>query len=150
MMNLRPMSLVGLKRISKSPEETVSIGEEIGQLIPREQVICFTGNLGAGKTTLIKGIAARITGLSPNEINSPTFNYLNIYEGKETLYHFDCYRLNGPQDFLERGLDEYFGFLCLVEWPERIAPILPPNRGMIKIEYHGKKERIIRYEESPL
>ena len=144
------MSLVGLKRISRSPDETVSIGEEIGQLIPRERVICFTGDLGAGKTTLIKGIAARITGLSPNEINSPTFNYLNIYEGTETLYHFDCYRLNGPQDFLERGLDEYFGFLCLVEWPERIAPILPSNRGMIKIEYHGEKERVIRYEESSL
>lgn len=149
-MNLRPMSLAGLKRISKSSEETVSIGEEIGQLISREQIICFTGDLGAGKTTLIKGIAARITGLSPYEINSPTFNYLNIYEGNKTLYHFDCYRLNGPQDFLERGLDEYFGFLCLVEWPERIAPILPPNRGMIKIEYHGEKERVIRYEESSL
>ncbi len=144
------MSLAGLKRISKSSEETVSIGEEIGQLISREQIICFTGDLGAGKTTLIKGIAARITGLSPYEINSPTFNYLNIYEGSKTLYHFDCYRLNGPQDFLERGLDEYFGFLCLVEWPERIAPILPPNRGMIKIEYHGEKERVIRYEESSL
>jgi len=144
------MSLVGLKRISKSPEETVSIGEEIAQLLPRDQVVCFTGDLGAGKTTLIKGIAAKITGLPLREINSPTFNYLHIYEGIETLYHFDCYRLNGPQDFLTRGLDEYFGSLCLVEWPERITPILPKDRVMIKIEYHGEKERMIRYEESPL
>jgi tRNA threonylcarbamoyladenosine biosynthesis protein TsaE len=149
-MSLRPMSLVGLKRISKSPEETVSIGEEIAQLLPRDQVVCFTGDLGAGKTTLIKGIAAKITGLPLREINSPTFNYLHIYEGIETLYHFDCYRLNGPQDFLTRGLDEYFGSLCLVEWPERITPILPKDRVMIKIEYHGEKERMIRYEESPL
>jgi tRNA threonylcarbamoyladenosine biosynthesis protein TsaE len=144
------MSLVGLKRISKSPEETVSIGKEIAQLLPRDQVVCFTGDLGAGKTTLIKGIATKITGLPLREINSPTFNYLHIYEGIETLYHFDCYRLNGPQDFLTRGLDEYFGSLCLVEWPERITPILPKDRVMIKIEYHGEKERMIRYEESPL
>ena len=144
------MSIVGLKRISKSPEETVSIGEEIAQLLPRDQVVCFTGDLGAGKTTLIKGIATKITGLPLREINSPTFNYLHIYEGIETLYHFDCYRLNGPQDFLIRGLDEYFGSLCLIEWPERITPILPKDRVRIKIEYHGEKERMIRYEESPL
>lgn len=142
------MSLVGLKRISKSPEDTVSIGEEIAHLLPRGEVICFIGDLGAGKTMLIKGIAAEITGLPLREINSPTFNYLNIYEGDETLYHFDCYRLNGPQDFLARGFDEYFGFLCLVEWSERITPILPTNRVVIKIEYRGEKERIIRYEES--
>ena len=144
------MSLVGLKRISSSPEETVSIGEEIAALLPKNQVVCFTGDLGAGKTTLIKGIVTHITGLPPHEINSPTFNYLNLYEGRETIYHFDCYRLKGPKDFLTRGLDEYFGALCLIEWPERIASILPANRSMIKIEYHGEKERTIEYEKNSL
>ena len=141
---------VGWKKISNSPEETVAIGKEIGQLLPKKEVICFLGDLGAGKTTLIKGIAAEITGLPTREINSPTFNYLNIYEGKRILYHFDCYRLKDYEDFLVRGLDEYLDSLCLIEWPERIALILPKNCRVISIESVSKEERRISYEENSL
>lgn len=144
------MSLVGSKRISKGPEETEAIGRDIAKHLPKDATVCLTGDLGAGKTTLIKGIAAEITGLKTQEINSPTFNYLNIYEGKKSAYHFDCYRLKGANDFLARGLDEYFGKLCLIEWPERIASILPKNRIIITLEYHGERERIIHYEENSI
>ena len=141
------MSPVGLKKISNSPEETLAIGREIGKLLPPHFVLCLTGDLGAGKTTLTKGIATEITGLSPHTINSPTFNYLHIYEGQTTLYHIDCYRLKSAEDFLARGLDEYLDGLCLIEWPERIPSLLPQKRGMIIIEYLGEKRRSISYEE---
>ncbi|MDJ0652456.1 MAG: tRNA (adenosine(37)-N6)-threonylcarbamoyltransferase complex ATPase subunit type 1 TsaE, partial [Simkaniaceae bacterium] len=109
---------------------------------------CLIGDLGAGKTTLTKGLASEITGISPHQINSPTFTYLNVYEGIQTLYHFDCYRLKGIDDFLERGFDEYFGELCLVEWPEKIEAVLPKKRLFITIEYDGENKRVISYEEN--
>lgn len=150
MTSLKLMSIVGSKKISNSPEETAEIGRRIAQILPKKACICFKGDLGAGKTTLIKGIAAELTGLSPHHINSPTFTYLNIYEGKETVYHFDCYRLKGVEEFQAKGLDEYFGELCLIEWPERIAAILPPNRVEITVEHLGGDRRRISYEENPL
>ena len=77
-------------------------------------------------------------------MNSPTFTYVNTYEGANlSLFHIDCYRLNDEKEFLERGLDEYFEGLCLIEWPERILKILPPIWGEITIEYDGKKTRVI-------
>lgn len=142
------MSPAGLKRISNSHEETVAIGQEIGKLLPPHLVVCLTGDLGAGKTTLTKGIVAQITGVSPHTINSPTFNYLHIYEGQKTLYHMDCYRLKSEEDFLARGLDEYLDGLCLIEWPERIPSLLPQKRGVITIEYLGENRRSILYEEA--
>jgi tRNA threonylcarbamoyladenosine biosynthesis protein TsaE len=144
------MSHVGLKRISKSPLDTLSIGREIGKRLPPNQTVCLYGDLGAGKTTLIKGIVEELTKTSAHEVNSPTFTYLNIYEGEETIYHFDCYRLENAKDFLERGLEEYLDGLCLIEWPERISSLLPKNRSIINISYQGKEERVITYEESSL
>jgi len=144
------MSHVGLKRISKSPLDTLSIGREIGKRLPPNQTVCLYGDLGAGKTTLIKGIVEELTKTSAHEVNSPTFTYLNIYEGEETIYHFDCYRLENAKDFLERGLEEYLDGLCLIEWPERISSLLPKNRSIININYLGEEERVITYEESSL
>ncbi len=140
----------GLKKISNSAEETERIGREIGQWLPSNVAVCLSGDLGAGKTTLIKGIVSEITGASPHEVNSPTFTYLNIYEGKETVYHFDCYRLENEKAFLERGLSDYFDGLCLIEWPERIAKILPKKRISIHISYLGEEKREITYEKNPL
>lgn len=144
------MSHVGLKRISKSPLDTLSIGMEIGKRLPPNHTVCLYGDLGAGKTTLIKGIVEELTKTPAHEVNSPTFTYLNIYEGEGTIYHFDCYRLENSKDFLERGLEEYLDGLCLIEWPERICSLLPKNRSIININYQGKEERVITYEESSL
>ncbi|NRA89871.1 MAG: tRNA (adenosine(37)-N6)-threonylcarbamoyltransferase complex ATPase subunit type 1 TsaE [Simkaniaceae bacterium] len=144
------MSHVGLKRISKSPFDTLSIGREIGKRLPPHHTVCLYGDLGAGKTTLIKGIVEELTKTPAHEVNSPTFTYLNIYEGEVTIYHFDCYRLENSKDFLERGLEEYLDGLCLIEWPERISSLLPKNRSIININYQGKEERVITYEESSL
>jgi tRNA threonylcarbamoyladenosine biosynthesis protein TsaE len=106
-------------------------------------VICFFGNLGAGKTTLIKGIVSELTGIDIRMVNSPTFNYVNIYEGVKTLYHLDLYRLTGAKDFLEHGFDEYFDKFCCIEWGEKIKSILPPKNILITIKYLSKNKRYI-------
>lgn len=100
--------------------EVVAALFEMGKDLP---VWTFTGDLGAGKTTLIKALAAQL-GIR-DAVSSPTFNYVNDYDGK--LYHFDCYRLKSVEEALNLGLEEYLdsGKRCWVEWPEVIRPILP-------------------------
>ncbi|WP_228546952.1 tRNA (adenosine(37)-N6)-threonylcarbamoyltransferase complex ATPase subunit type 1 TsaE [Candidatus Neptunochlamydia vexilliferae] len=139
-----------MKRISNSAEETEKIGREIGQELSADATLCLSGDLGAGKTTLIKGIVSEVVGISPHEVTSPTFTYLNIYEGKETVYHFDCYRLQDEKAFLERGLGDYFEGLCLLEWPEKVKGILPKERISIHISYLGEGKREIICEKNPL
>lgn len=134
--------------VSSSPEETEALGRKIARVLQPGSIVCLNGSLGAGKTTLSKGLASEITGISPHYINSPTFTYLNIYEGNQTLCHFDCYRLKGADEFLKRGFDEYFGELCLIEWSEKIEEVLPKKRILITIEYNGEDKRMISYEES--
>lgn len=151
-MSLKLTSSAGSKKISKylssSAEETEAIGRKIAQNLQDGSIICLMGDLGAGKTTLSKGLVSETVGIPSHQINSPTFTYLNIYEGKKSLYHFDCYRLNGGNDFLERGFDEYFEGLCLIEWPEKIEEVLPSKRILITIEYDGENKRIITYEKT--
>ncbi|QVL57906.1 MAG: tRNA (adenosine(37)-N6)-threonylcarbamoyltransferase complex ATPase subunit type 1 TsaE [Simkaniaceae bacterium] len=151
-MSSKLTSSAGSKKInsflSSSAEETEAIGRKIAQDLQAGSIVCLMGDLGAGKTTLSKGIISEITGIAPHQVNSPTFTYLNIYEGKNDLFHFDCYRLKGSDDFLERGFDEYFGQLCLIEWPEKIEAVLPSERIHITIEYNGENKRIITYEET--
>ncbi|MEM8727940.1 MAG: tRNA (adenosine(37)-N6)-threonylcarbamoyltransferase complex ATPase subunit type 1 TsaE [Chlamydiota bacterium] len=135
------------KYLSVSAEETEAIGRQIGRALQPSSTVCLIGNLGAGKTTLTKGVVSEITGIPPRRVTSPTFTYLNIYEGNRTLYHFDCYRLNGSDDFLNRGFDEYFGRLCLIEWSEKIEDVLPKKRVVITIEYNGEDKRTVSYQE---
>lgn len=149
-MSSKLTSTVGSKKTNKffssSPEETAAIGEEIARTLKGDELLCLYGDLGAGKTTFSKGLVLQFAHIPPHEVNSPTFTYLNIYEGVQTVYHFDCYRLKGEEDFLERGFDEYFGNLCLLEWPERIEKILPVKRIDITIDYHGESGREITVE----
>ena len=92
--------------ITRSAADTRNLAIEIGRQLPPNSVVCFFGDLGSGKTTFIKGLAA---GLSPEleiQVNSPTFTYLNIYRGASTLYHFDLYRLKDADEFLEAVMEE--------------------------------------------
>jgi tRNA threonylcarbamoyladenosine biosynthesis protein TsaE len=138
-----------------SPEETFELGYRLGRRVQAPSVFCFFGDLAAGKTTLIKGLAAGVTGISQNEaleqVNSPTYILLNIYEGLRPLYHFDLYRLKSSEEFIGMGFDEYLQKegVCCIEWSERIADLMPHvPQGVIQIRMKqiSREEREIDIE----
>ena len=112
-------------KITKSREETIKFAEEYGKTLRGGDVLLLDGEMGAGKTVFTKGIALAL-GINA-EITSPTYAYLNDYDGK--LYHYDCYRLSSGEDAEALGLTEYFygNGVCVVEWSENIADVLPDN-----------------------
>lgn len=103
-----------------------------------DTIVAFDGEMGAGKTTFIRALVERL-GADPEEANSPSFSIVNEYETPSgTIYHFDLYRLDTPEEALEIGIDDYFdsGSLCLLEWPERIGSLLPCDAARIAITVH--------------
>ena len=131
--------------VSKSPSFTMSIGEKISHIIPLGSTICFAGDLGAGKTTFIRGIAK---GLNIKEVvQSPTFNIMKIYQKCDhPLIHIDAYRLADINQDI--GLDEYIGYetgITVIEWPEFIEKLLPKNCIKIDIKNLGDDEREISF-----
>lgn len=133
--------------ISHSREETVAFGESIGRAAPGGAVIAFLGDLGAGKTTLSKGIAKGL-GID-EEVTSPTYTIISEYLGRLVLYHIDAYRLTGESDFAEIGGHEMLenpGSICLVEWSERLPGIV--NERTATIEIHVEKDDSRRFSVS--
>lgn len=131
--------------ISNSEEETIAYGKAFGSTLSKNQIVCFFGDLGAGKTTFIKGLVNGFAEYATAEVSSPTFVYLNIYNGSKTVYHFDLYRLKDSDEFLSMGFDEMFdaGGITLMEWSEKIEEILPENRILVTIEHRDEQSRII-------
>lgn len=116
--------------VSNSTEETQKWGSSFARQLKKNDVVALYGPLGSGKTTLVRAIITTLTDQTQYEPTSPTFVYLNEYEGRDqVLYHFDLYRLRERDDFVECGFEEYFfqGGICLIEWAERIEEILPKN-----------------------
>ena len=106
-------------------------------LMGDETVYAFHGEMGAGKTTFIRALVQQL-GVNPEEANSPSFSIINEYRSETTaelIYHFDLYRLENVEEALEIGVEDYFdsGALCLLEWPERIEPLLPDDTVVVKI-----------------
>jgi len=111
----------------------IDVGRTIARSISSPTIVCLMGDLGAGKTTVAKGIISELTDLSPQEITSPTFQYVNVYQA-DRVVHFDLWRLNDLDEFLELGLDEYvFGRISLIEWPDRVEGWLPEERLSVEI-----------------
>ena len=131
--------------VSHSEEETSAFGAKLGRLLPLNSVVCLFGDLGAGKTTMIKGMAQPLANISAEAINSPTYTYLNIYQGPTTVYHFDLYRLQSADEFIQMGFDDFFvmGGICILEWSERIEPLLPKNVIRVTLIHEGMNQRII-------
>jgi tRNA threonylcarbamoyladenosine biosynthesis protein TsaE len=122
---------------TSSPDETQTFGERIGTLLTGGMLIALFGGLGAGKTTLTKGIAR---GLGVDDIiHSPTFNLIHEHTGRMAFYHFDVYRLHDSSDMYDLGYDDYFygDGVSIIEWPEVIADILPAERLEIHISSDG-------------
>lgn len=134
-----------VRYISSSAEETFQMGYQLGLKVSAPSVICFFGDLAAGKTTFIKGLITAAAQVDPSSIQSPTFNYLHIYEGSKIVYHFDLYRLRDSDEFLSMGFDEYFELegICCLEWSERIIDCLPRNHMRVVLSHLGEDQRLI-------
>jgi tRNA threonylcarbamoyladenosine biosynthesis protein TsaE len=132
---------------TKAVEETIALGRIIGMSAQEGSVIAFKGGLGAGKTTLCKGIAL---GLGIEEIiTSPTYTIVSEYSGRLDLIHIDAYRLKGEEDFFEIGGYELLGAdhsLCLIEWSERIPEVIDANTAIIEIRVEDDGSRVFLIE----
>ena len=133
--------------ISRSPEETLAIGEKWGREAQRGWLIGLSGDLGAGKTQLVKGMARGLG--SPARVHSPTFALLNQYNGgRLPLFHLDLYRLTSRDEVIGAGLEEYLihpNGLAVVEWIERWMPALHETNDEIQTRLHGVS-RVVRIE----
>ncbi len=134
--------------ISNSCEETLQFGKKLAEKLKKGSIVAFFAPLGAGKTTLIKGLVQSLN--AKIQVNSPTFIYMNIYEASLPIYHFDVYRLKNEEDFLNMGFEEYFSSdgICLIEWAENIEQILPKNILKVYISHLSENQREIKIYES--
>lgn len=126
---------------TKGADETIELGKKIGAFLMPNDVVCLTGNLGAGKTTLIQGIAE---GLGVKDyVTSPTFILINEYQGRIPFFHVDLYRLNSVDEIKDLGLEEYFSRdgVCVIEWAEKLEKLKPKSCYEIKIEILSEMER---------
>ena len=128
---------------TRSEEETVALGEELAAELPAKCVVLLIGNLGAGKTTLAKGIVKGLGAAHPDEVSSPTFTLIHEYGPK--VYHIDLYRLDRAEQVASIGLDEIFdrAAVVLVEWGERFMELMPEVRVEITLRSVGGDEREI-------
>ncbi len=129
--------------ISRSDKDTAGFAAEYAKTLSPGDVVLLEGDMGAGKTVFAKGVAAGL-GID-GEVLSPTYAYMNDYGGR--LYHYDCYRLSSGAQAEALGLTDYFygGGVCLIEWAENIADVLPENCKKVVIKKLGENEREITY-----
>jgi len=129
----------------ESAEESHRLGKVFGESLETDSVVAFFGDLGAGKTTFIRGLAEGVGLADLREICSPTFNLLNIYFATKTIYHFDLYRLPNQKEFFEAGFGEYLhaGGICCIEWAEKIKDALPYHTHFVSLSYLGEQARKI-------
>jgi tRNA threonylcarbamoyladenosine biosynthesis protein TsaE len=129
----------------KSKKESVNLAIKIAAQIKKGSIITFSGGLGVGKTFLCRHIIKYLCG-EDVKVVSPTFNLLQIYPTKNfEIYHFDLYRLEHLEEIYELGIEEAFSgnHVCLIEWPEIISSILPPNTISIKISINSNNNRLV-------
>jgi len=119
--------------ISQSPEQTAKIAAEFAKTLQPGDVVTLNGDLGVGKTAFVQGLAKAL-GIT-DYISSPTFTIVNCYEAETPLYHFDVYRIADPEEMYEIGYEEYINGdgICIIEWAELIADILPEERYDVTI-----------------
>jgi len=141
-----------------SEEETIALGERLAHTLPRRAVVLLVGNLGAGKTTLAKGIVKGLGAAEPDEVASPTFTLIHEYPiahskeaGSPMVYHIDLYRLDKPNEAARLGLDELFekDAVVLIEWAEKFPELMPAERIEIRIAAGDGDQREITVTTIP-
>jgi tRNA threonylcarbamoyladenosine biosynthesis protein TsaE len=136
--------------ITKSPEETIALGRELAKMLAPPKLVLLRGDLGAGKTTLVKGIAQGFQAASEGDVTSPTFTLVHEYRGPSaTLYHIDLYRVDTPRELETLGLDDLMGenSVLLIEWGEKFARFERERDVEIALERIAESERRVRLSE---
>ena len=137
---------------SNSPEQTIELGRKIGSQLKGGEVVAVCGQLGSGKTHLIKGIAAGAGAKDSKQVNSPTFVIVNEYVGRLDIYHIDAYRLNSVSEFEMIGFDDfcYPQSVVLIEWADKIESALGAiDYIRIELEHAGQTQRDIHIKNAP-
>jgi tRNA threonylcarbamoyladenosine biosynthesis protein TsaE len=134
-------------RLARSVEETQALGEEIGAALGPGSIVACVGELGAGKTCFLQGVA-RGLGVTSN-VTSPTFVLVNVYRGRMPVYHLDAYRTDSLAEVLDLGLEEMLEGegVTLIEWADKVLPLLPARSIIVRIEGLGDETRRIDVEE---
>lgn len=135
-----------MKWLSHSPAQTQAWGAKFARKLKPPRVIALVGDLGAGKTCLVKGMAKGLGVTNKDLVHSPTFTLINEYKGKFPVYHMDLYRLDSEEEFCELGYEDYFygKGIVLVEWGERVEKLLPNNMIAIRLIIKGETQREIQ------
>jgi tRNA threonylcarbamoyladenosine biosynthesis protein TsaE len=132
---------------SRSPEQTRRVGRRLGEVLMTGDVICLQGDLGAGKTTLVQGIAQGWGSL--DSVSSPTFILVNVYRRADEshLFHMDAYRLDSTPEAEELDLDSMLAQgALLIEWPERMNGLIPKERLWVNLEHIDEEERELKFK----
>jgi tRNA threonylcarbamoyladenosine biosynthesis protein TsaE len=139
---------VTVQLTAHSTSDLPKIASSIVNYANNERIFLFYGDMGAGKTTLIKTLCECLGTKEP--VTSPTFSIVNEYDGTQgKIYHFDFYRLKNQTEALDMGYEEYFysGHYCFIEWPEKIAGLFPPHYIRINIQVLNSNERLLTFEK---
>jgi tRNA threonylcarbamoyladenosine biosynthesis protein TsaE len=136
------------QRVTHSPEETVSFGRELAVELTAPGLVLLEGELGSGKTTLVKGIVAGMAAISEDEVTSPSFTLVHEYGPQGRIYHVDLYRVEGARDLATLGLDELESqdATIFIEWGEKLGAEIPRPCVRIHCEHLGLEERRITVE----
>lgn len=143
-----PGTIPAGRRVTTSEAETYAAGLEMAAALAPGDIVLLTGNLGAGKTALARGLAAGL-GVDPDDVHSPTFTLVNPYQGRCPVHHIDLYRIERALDLDELGLDEILGGdgVAIVEWAERLGPWRPRRCVAIDIEDLGGNRRALTVDD---
>jgi tRNA threonylcarbamoyladenosine biosynthesis protein TsaE len=130
------------------PAATTAFGRRLGELLFPGAVVALVGQLGAGKTHLVRAIAEGLGIADSRVVSSPTFVLIQEYAARLPVYHFDAYRLRGEGEFFDLGIHEYFesAGVCLVEWADRVAGCLPAERLQITLTVTGEQSRRLQLD----
>ena len=132
-----------MKCLSQSEKETISFAKKYAKILKGDEIIALWGTLGMGKTVFARSIIQELTGRK-EEVPSPTFTLLQTYDTSVgELFHFDFYRLKNPEEAYEIGIEDAFDSgICLIEWPEKIAPLLPKRTINVYFKMTSKGRQI--------
>lgn len=133
--------------VTHSADETIAFGRTLRELLTPPKLVLLRGDLGAGKTTLVKGIAAAFDAASEEDVTSPTFTLIHEYRGPEvTLYHIDLYRIDTPRELDTLALDDLREAknILLIEWGEKFPNLMRERDLEISLDREGKNKRLIR------